>query len=263
MKDCYEWVTECCAAMRASRTHEELFHNFQPFLERVGFGGFIYLEANAKSGDFIIHGCTYPPEWAKEYVEKGYGAIDPILAKMFTEKKAYHWNSSELRKQTGSEQYAELSSFCEKNGMQQGVSVPFRKQDEVRLFSMTTSNRRDGLVTPALITAIQVVAENYNMMFVALYKHALDGLGALHTEKEQRALLLSAFGATSEQSAEILGLESKTIQSQILSAREKIRAGSLSVAISLAQDLGILHSKNQEMAESATPKSFSINKKHP
>lgn len=253
----YDWVTKCCIALRSSSSKEELRSHLSSHLQSEGFNGFTFIEMRPSRIDFIVHDCTYSYNWPQRYYNKDYGKIDPVVKRMITENSAFHWSGPEYRKKSKEKNIVDFFEDAENHGITQGISVPMHKQGELHMFTVVTASSKK-IIDDALITAVRLIAENYNMSFLAIEHHRNNTSAPMCTHREQQALLLSALGATGGDTAKILGISPKTVERQLQTAREKIWARSQTAATAFAINAGIVRLNRADFSEFTWPLKFSI-----
>ncbi|MEM9523869.1 MAG: autoinducer binding domain-containing protein [Pseudomonadota bacterium] len=256
MQPNYEWMISCCTALRSSIGKEELEHHLVSFLQPAGFSGFTFLETDEAGIDFVLHNCTYSSNWPQRYFDQDYGAIDPVIHRMFTETQPYRWSAAEYKKSKDKRVVAFFRD-AENHEISQGISVPIKRGGKIRLFTAITGSRKK-IMGQDLITMIKLIAENYNMMFLGIEERAINSLTPAYTPREKQALTLTALGATSGEAARILGISPKTLEKQLQLARDKMWARSQVAATAFALDGGIIHLKVNTISEFNRPRKYPI-----
>lgn len=92
------------------------------FTEQVGFAGYAYL--NIQPGRSIAI-SNYRPEFQSDYFGRGYLAIDPVIRRAKTLKRAFTWSSEQDRPRLSK---AERSFFAHAAdfGIRSGITVPIK-----------------------------------------------------------------------------------------------------------------------------------------
>ncbi|TIQ37263.1 MAG: transcriptional regulator TraR [Mesorhizobium sp.] len=90
--------------------------------EQIGFGGYAYLNLQSGYSNAI---SNYRPEWQSVYFERDYLAIDPVVRRARSLKRAFIWNSEENKSRLSKAErsfYAHAAEF----GIRSGITIPVK-----------------------------------------------------------------------------------------------------------------------------------------
>ncbi len=238
--------------IRSANSIEELGKIIPSILVDLGFTGFAYLEAEGESS--TLYFCTYSERWMNKYDERKYGMIDPIIARMHTEKSAFIWSCEDYLES----QERGVSDFFEdarQHGIYKGISIPFRRPGAKKcLFAIVTDNAELDL--DLIFYDIKLIAENFNMIFLSLERHVVARPAEIFSEQELRCLTLLALGASNSEACKIMRVKIRSVEQYLQSARDKIGAKNLASAVSFLVDTGIINVSDAKLRK--LPKSISF-----
>ena len=240
--------------IRSANSIEELGKIIPSILVDLGFTGFAYLEAEGESS--TLYFCTYSERWMNKYDERKYGMIDPIIARMHTEKSAFIWSCEDYLES----QERGVSDFFEdarQHGIYKGISIPFRRPGAKKcLFSVVTDNAELDL--GFLLSDIKLIADNFNMMFLSTSRHTRPRQVEIFSERERQCLTLVALGASNSEACKILGAKTRSVEHHLQSARDKIGAKNIASAICFLIDTGAINVSDAEFTELPMTNEFDI-----
>ena len=238
--------------IRSAQDSFDLRKAMSDILVDLDLTGFTYLEADGDTS--TLHFCTYPERWLKRYKEKQYGMIDPIIARMQSEKSAFIWSCDDYLES----QERGVSDFFEdarQHGVYKGISIPFRRPGAKKcLFAIVTDNAELDL--DLIFYDIKLIAENFNMIFLSLERHVVARPAEIFSEQELRCLTLLALGASNSEACKIMRVKIRSVEQYLQSARDKIGAKNLASAVSFLVDTGIINVSDAKLRK--LPKSISF-----
>ena len=240
--------------IRSAQDSFDLRKAMSDILVDLDLTGFTYLEADGDTS--TLHFCTYPERWLKRYKEKQYGMIDPIIARMQSEKSAFIWSCDDYLES----QERGVSDFFEdarQHGVYKGISIPFRRPGAKKcLFSVVTDNAELDL--GFLLSDIKLIADNFNMMFLSTSRHTRPRQVEIFSERERQCLTLVALGASNSEACKILGAKTRSVEHHLQSARDKIGAKNIASAICFLIDTGAINVSDAEFTELPMTNEFDI-----
>lgn len=204
-----------------------------------GFERFAYFHSSA--GDKIRTLNNYPSEWEKMYLTQGFTAIDPVVAHAKRTRELFVWSVDSWRKSCVSGEVRDfLSRACE-FGIRAGATIPV--EGSFGAFIMLTfATSRARLERPVQGDGLRAqraaLAVHYRLESVAEFPKISEGLRL--SAKETICLKWAERGSTMHEIASLTGIQYRTVQHYLDSARRKLRARNVTQAVAVAKDYGLL-----------------------
>ena len=146
---------------------------------------------------------------------------------------------------------AAVHSVCE------GISVPFRRSDSIRLFTAVTPDFSKTI--EEWRTAIKLIAENFHMLFTVIGTSDRTSPAAHSlSERERQTLFLASIGASCKDMGELLGITKRTAEHHIATAKEKLGSRTQTAAVAHAIDSGLIQLVDSGLPQFKEPKLFRI-----
>ncbi len=108
------------------------------FATRMGFRWFAYLGFSDPALKVL---SSYPSSWARQYIQRRYEDIDPVVGLARSSQRSFQWDRRTLRLPTASQQH--FFSEAAKFGIHSGATVPIRGGFG-RFAAFTVAGNRDA-----------------------------------------------------------------------------------------------------------------------
>ena len=156
--------------------------------------------------------ATYPPEWAKHYIENQYHLHDPVLSgdKM---RLPFYWKCNEIKDLTSVQQrlFSEAHDF----GVEGGTSLSFPFYREHTVFALLNNKPLDSQMLYALSLAARFYWQTKKKIETKQFLELL-------TRREREVLFLKSQGLSSQKVAQNLSLSVPTVVFHLKNARKKL-----------------------------------------
>jgi len=168
--------------------------------------------------------ATYPEDWMKDYVEKDYARIDPVLRAAGTSGYAFTWE--DLEKTTVyTPQQVRFMRMAEDAGLNSGIGIPVRgSRALVAGVGLAASDRHDG--ASAHLDLLNAICSQFYLAFKRLHMRH-DARAADVTSlspKEREILSWVAAGKTDDEIGIILSISRNTVDTHMRSIFRKLDA---------------------------------------
>jgi DNA-binding CsgD family transcriptional regulator len=180
---------------------------------------------------------TYPSEWVKRYLERGYVDVDPVLREGFQRSLPFDWG--ELRITTAVEAAFMQDALAHGVGPH-GMSIPVRTKAGHRgLVSLSASGAAEEWCEFRLANVAKLVS-----IANRIHRRAASeifGASPIHlTARELECLRWISLGKNAREVAAILNISHYTARDYLKSARFKLDCVTLPQAVIKAVKLGLL-----------------------
>ena len=188
------------------------------FTEQTGFAGYAYL--NIQAGRSIPI-SNYHPEWQSDYFKSGYLAIDPIIRRAKSLKRAFTWSSEQ---QTFRLSKAERSFFSRAAafGIRSGITVPIKAaHGSMAMFTLASEKPAidmDREIDP--VEAASAVAQLHARINLADPTPSVEEPISLDP-KGAAYLSWIAVGKTMEETADLEGVKYNSVRVKIAEAKKR------------------------------------------
>lgn len=188
------------------------------FTEQTGFAGYAYL--NIQAGRSIPI-SNYHPEWQSDYFKSGYLAIDPIIRRAKSLKRAFTWSSEQ---QTFRLSKAERSFFSRAAafGIRSGITVPIKAaHGSMAMFTLASEKPAidmDREIDP--VEAASAVAQLHARINLADPTPSVEEPISLDP-KGAAYLSWIAVGKTMEEAADLEGVKYNSVRVKIAEAKKR------------------------------------------
>jgi len=179
-----------------------------------------------------IINASYPDEWATLYMERGYGAVDPILQSHFKQYKTQVWSETYRRATTLHEK--EFRGQAKEFGLSEGVTsgVPSRRHNLGSLFSFAGQSMGEHDRHAAMLENL-VPHLHLALMRVAFSNSAKS---AVLSVREREVLKWMKEGKTNWEISHILSISERTVKFHVQNILAKLQASTRGHAIALAME---------------------------
>ena len=198
----------------------------------------VYHSVNSTGEQYAA--LTYSPEWVREYLDRDYARIDPVVQSCFRRFHPVQWKQLDW---SGKAARNFMSEALDAGVGNQGLSVPIRgPSGQFALFSVSGSDRDDTWesFTREHKAELILVSHYINQRALELERGS-DLLESPNlSPRETDALTMLALGYSRAQAAESLSISEHTLRVYIESARFKLAAANTTHAVARALSNGLL-----------------------
>jgi LuxR family transcriptional activator of conjugal transfer of Ti plasmids len=205
---------------------------------RLGFRWFAYLGFSEPALTVL---SSYPSSWARQYIEQRYEDIDPVVGLARSSQRSFQWDRRTLRLPSASQQrfFAEAAKF----GIHSGATVPIRGGFG-RFAAFTVAGNRDASLEHSpteIMDILQLAGLYYHAHVYAKLQLGLTRLAdAPLTQRERQCLFWAARGKKMPETAQILGISTRTVVFHLENARSKLNASTVAQAVVEAAHRGLI-----------------------
>jgi len=184
---------------------------------------------------------NYTKAWRQYYDDHGASAFDPVINKAFQFEGAFRWDGLHH-----DERQLALRRESVRNGMEFGFSCADRGTDGSMAILSFCGNRP---IAPnpeqweTVSASAVLLASVTNKAITRIVEARTKSFGKALTERERKALLLIATGATAKQAALALAVKPRTIRYYLDRAAEKLGVESRKEAVIKAVADGIVDTR--------------------
>lgn len=207
---------------------------------RLGYRWFAYLGISEPALKVL---SSYPGSWAREYIEHRYEDIDPVVGLARSSQRSFQWDRRTLRLPSTSQQrfFAEAAKF----GIHSGVTVPIRGGfGRFAAFTLAGNMHREVERRPTdVMDLLQLAGLYYHAHVYSKLQLGLTRLAdAPLTQRERQCLSWAARGKKMPETAQILGITTRTVVFHLENARLKLNASTVTQAVAEAARRGFISS---------------------
>jgi LuxR family transcriptional activator of conjugal transfer of Ti plasmids len=208
------------------------------FAARLGYRWFAYLGYSEPALKVL---SSYPSSWAQKYIEQRYEDIDPVVGMARSSPRLFQWDRRTLRLPSASQQrfFAEAAKF----GIHNGATVPIRGGFG-RFAAFTLAGNFDPSLSrrsTETMDTLQLAGLYFHAHVYAKLQLGLTRLGdAPLTQRERQCLFWAARGKKMPETAQILGITTRTVIFHIENARSKLDASTVTQAVAEAAHRGLI-----------------------
>jgi LuxR family transcriptional activator of conjugal transfer of Ti plasmids len=227
-------LIEMIEAAYDERMMKNVIRNFG---SACGFDRFAYLQA---VGADVRTFNNYPAEWEDIYIKKHYSRIDPVVTEAGRRAGPFSWTADNWQAR-GTSEARRFRDEAIDHGIRSGVTIPVGGTYGARMMLTFASSRSDADVTmlPTPQNAMQVImAIHYQLRILAASMVASPKKHL--SAREMICLTWAAKGKKGYEIARLTGINPRTVQHYLDSAREKLGAATLSQLVAIAKDLALI-----------------------
>ena len=237
------WIKNTIQSLQACSDLIELKTTLISLREHLGFSHFLYgvrlSSAFTRISHFII--SDYPEAWLKEYMERNYAELDPVVRHCIQFHEPYCWDR--LRDEREPRVVAFTDAAAD-HGLVGGVSVGIHGYSgDNGIFSLAGTQviETDSDAAFEVIVPLNTLLPYIHAAVTRLtsFKEAEDAKPNL-SNRELECLLWSAEGKTAEEIALILSISNATVAFHLKNAIQKLNVSNRNQAIAKAALLGII-----------------------
>lgn len=205
--------------------------------QSCGFDRFAYLQTQ---GLEVTTFNSYPEEWQNAYLGNNYSLIDPVVTQAKRKREMFSWSADDWSAR-GQTQLRMFRDEAIDHGIRSGLTIPVEGGFGSSLMLTFASSKTHVDVSKLLDvrSAVQVVlAVHYRLQMVAA-KTAINPKQML-SPREHMCVVWAAKGKVAAETAMLTGLNARTVQHYLDSARQKFEAKTLPQLVGMAKDRGVI-----------------------
>ncbi|KQZ91779.1 LuxR family transcriptional regulator [Agrobacterium tumefaciens] len=207
------------------------------FAKSCGFDRFAYLQAE---GLEIKTFNSYPEAWQDVYLGNNYSRIDPVVTEAKRRGDVFSWTADDWPTR-GSSPLRQFRDEAIDHGIRSGLTIPLEGSFGSTLMLTFASSKKNVDVSSLIDTrsALQIVlAVHYRLKIVAA--KTIIAPKRMLSPRENMCVVWAAKGKSAPETAVLTGINARTVQHYLDSAREKLDAKTLPQLIGMAKDRGLL-----------------------
>ena len=174
------------------------------------------------SGHGLMH--AYPEDWQKEYNEKNYARLDPVMRAASTHSYAFTWEELERTSNYTNEQ-VRFMRLAEEAGLKSGIGIPIKTgRAMIAGVGLASSDRHDG--GQAHLDLLNAFCTQFHTAYKRLHEkpRAETGGALCLSAKEAEILTWVAAGKTDDDIGTILGISRNTVDTHMRNIFRKLDA---------------------------------------
>jgi DNA-binding CsgD family transcriptional regulator len=230
-------------ALEACGSVVEIRAVFQRIIEDYGFSSFGFMDASHPWEDDPLLVSTHSAAWIDTYRSENFISTDPCLSAARRTNLPFHWGSVALPPVTGKRKPGAVRTMeaARDFGVNEGLTIPVHYndvlgrrytsvcalfwKDQINAFFANLKHNGVQLHVLLLYLAQKIVdLHAADIKARARTQHFTDQHAPALTDREKEVLKWAGMGKTSDDTAAILHVSSKTVEAHIRSAMVKLDA---------------------------------------
>ncbi len=202
------------------------------FAQSCGYDRFAYLQTE---GIEIATFNTYPELWQNIYLSSHYASIDPVVTEAKRRRDVFSWTADDWPAR-GSTPLRRFRDEAVDHGIRSGVTLPVDGSfGSTMMLTFSSQDRKVDIASLLDIkSAVQIVlAVHYRLKLIGA-STTLNPKRIL-SPRELMCTVWAAKGKTTHETAVLTGINARTVQHYLDSAREKFHAKTLPQLVALAK----------------------------
>lgn len=221
----------------SARDERSIKSALKHFANSCGFERFAYLQTE---GSEIRTFNSYPEEWQGVYLGSQYHCIDPVVTEAKRRMGIFSWTADDWPDR-GTSELRRFRDEAIAHGIRSGVTIPVEGSfGSAMLLTVASSERKpdaSGLLDHHKATrAVMVV--HYRLRIIAAT--TIVAPKRLLSPREAICLTWAAKGKTASETAALTGINPRTVQHYLDSARRKLDAATVPQLVAIAKDRGLV-----------------------
>ncbi|MCA2380133.1 autoinducer binding domain-containing protein [Agrobacterium genomosp. 3 str. RTP8] len=207
------------------------------FAHACGFERFAYLQTE---GTEIRTFNSYPEVWQDVYLISQYSQIDPVVWEAKTRMEMFSWTADEWPSR-GSSKLRRFRDQAIEHGIRSGVTIPVEGSfgSTMMLTFASSAQTADVSKLQDAQKAIRaVLAIHYRLKIIAAT--TIVAPKRLLSPREAMCLMWAAKGKSAPETAVLTGINPRTVQHYLDSARRKLEAATVPQLVAIAKDHGLV-----------------------
>lgn len=207
------------------------------FARSCGYDRFAYLQTE---GLDVKTFNSYPKAWQDIYLTGDYSRIDPVVTEAKRRREPFTWSADDWPAR-GSSPLRRFRDEAIDHKIRSGITIPVEGSfGSMLMLTLASSKKR---VDPARLLASEsavqaVLAVHYSWKIVA--GKTITAPKRMLSPREHVCLMWASKGKKAPETAMLTGINARTVQHYLDSAREKLNSRTLSQLIANAKDRGLI-----------------------
>lgn len=213
-------------ATQACETEEDLFRRFDIFVGSYGVDVSSYhivsenLRAIPVETGLVRQ--TFPKDWVKQYMEKHYADIDPVIEQSRREARPFHWFDVDKKLNLSEKQKSFLEELKD-SGLTDGIAVPvFGPKGTMAYFGLGTLEDTLDISDADMLELQFACLQTHNRYIDLAHIDEKVPLKRL-SPRETEVLSLVASGLSNNYIAERLGISENTVDTMLRRVFSKLQ----------------------------------------
>ncbi len=207
------------------------------FCASIGYERFAYLQTE---GSDVRTMNTYPNRWESAYLEESFFKVDPVVTDAKRRREAFFWSSDEWSVR-GSSPVKNFRDCALEHGICSGLTIPVDGSfGSTIMLTFASEDRKKNNPSKfdAGRAAQAVLAVHYKLQMIdaQIAKPSSRILSA----RETMCLKWAAKGKSAPETAVLSGINPRTVQHYLDSARRKLDAATVPHLVAIAKDRGLI-----------------------
>lgn len=220
----------------AARDERMIKKAVKSFAHACGFDYFAYLQTE---GAEVKTFNSYPETWEGIYLARRYARIDPVVTEAKRRMDMFAWTSDDWPAR-GSSELRQFRDKAVEHGICSGVTIPVEgSYGSTMLLTLASSERKSEI--PKLRDARKamqaVMAVHYSLKIVGAT--TLVAPRQALSPRDGRCLMWAMKGKSAPETAMLTGINARTVQHYLDSARRKFEAKTVPQLVAIAKDRGL------------------------
>ncbi|MDS7598440.1 autoinducer binding domain-containing protein [Agrobacterium tumefaciens] len=207
------------------------------FARSSGYERFAYLQTE---GLEIKTFNSYPAAWQDTYLAGDYSRLDPVVTEAKRRRELFTWTADDWPT-SGSSKLRRFRDEAIDHDIRCGVTIPIEGSFGSMMMLTLASSRKNVVISSSLDPerAVRaVLAVHYSLKIVA--RKTIVAPKRMLSPREHICLVWAAKGKNTPETSMLTGINARTVQHYLDSAREKLNARTVSQLIGNAKDRGLL-----------------------
>ncbi|TCU33616.1 LuxR family transcriptional activator of conjugal transfer of Ti plasmids [Rhizobium azibense] len=221
----------------AARDERMIKNALNRFANSCGFERFAYLQTE---GAEIRTFNSYPEEWQDIYLGSRYFLIDPVVTEAKRRMEMFSWTADDWPAR-GASDLRRFRDQAIEHGIRSGVTIPVEGSfgSKMMLTFASSEKKADRSILQDGQKAIQVViAIHYRLKIIAAA--TIVAPKRLLSPREAMCVMWAAKGKSAPETAMLTGINPRTVQHYLDSARRKLEAATVAQLVAIAKDHGLV-----------------------
>lgn len=223
----------------AEAAHDErmIKSALKTFAHSCGFERFAYLQTE---GLEIRTFNSYPEDWQGVYLESQYSLIDPVVTEAKRRMEMFSWTADDWPAR-GPSNLRHFRDQAIDHGIRSGVTVPVEGSFGSTMMLTFASSAQVADVSKLRDPqkAVRaVLAIHYRLKIIA--GSTIVAPKRLLSPRESMCLIWAAKGKNGPETAMLTGINPRTVQHYLDSARRKLEAATVPQLVAIAKDRGLV-----------------------
>nr|WP_246703725.1 autoinducer binding domain-containing protein [Rhizobium sp. SEMIA 4085] len=221
----------------AARDERMIKSALNRFANSCGFERFAYLQTE---GAEIRTFNSYPEEWQDIYLGSRYFLIDPVVTEAKRRMEMFSWTADDWPAR-GASELRRFRDQAIEHGIRSGVTIPVEGSfgSTMMLTFASSEKKADRSILQDGQKAIQaVIAIHYRLKIIAAA--TIVAPKGLLSPREAMCVMWAAKGKSAPETAMLTGINPRTVQHYLDSARRKLEAATVAQLVAIAKDHGLV-----------------------